>query len=279
MAPRILMLVVLALFAFAANSILARAALSATLIDPVSFTAIRIGAGAVFLAALVRLRPGPPGHGSWLSALALFCYALLFSLAYRSLGAATGALLLFAAVQITMLIGAMLRREPLSLRQAAGFVLAAAGLVALLSPGLDAPQPLAAALMLAAGAAWGVYSLRARGSGDPTRATAANFLLACLPAAGLLLFGGLFGSVSLDRNGTLLALASGALTSGLGYAIWYAALRSISTHTAAVVQLTVPVLTAVAGVVLLAELVSLRLLLAGGVILFGIALVAVPGRR
>lgn len=277
MSPRALLLLLLALLAFAANSILTRAALSVTSIDPLSFTAIRIASGALLLAVLVRLRLGPPGRGSWPSALALFAYALLFSLAYRALTAATGALLLFAAVQLTMLIGAVLRGESTTWRQRAGFVVAAGGLVALLLPGLSAPEPTAAAMMLTAGAAWGVYSLRARGSGDPTRATAANFLLACLPAAGLVLIGA--DSVTLDRDGVLLALASGALASGLGYAVWYAALRSISTHTAAVAQLAVPVLTALAGVLLLAEPLDRRLALAGITILSGIALVALPARR
>jgi len=277
MSLRIAGLVLIALLAFAANSILARAALSATSIDPLSFTAIRIGSGALLLAVLVHLRSGPPGRGSWPSALALFAYALLFSLAYRSLGAATGALLLFAAVQLTMLIGAVLRGESMSWRQRAGFALAAGGLATLLLPGLTSPEPASAAMMLTAGAAWGAYSLLARGSGDPTRATAANFLLACLPAAGLVLIGA--DSVMLDRDGVLLALASGGLASGLGYAVWYAALRSISTHTAAVAQLAVPVLTAAAGVLLLAEPLQLRLVLAGGAILGGIALVAFPGRR
>lgn len=277
MSPRALLLLLLALLAFAANSILTRAALSATSIDPVSFTAIRIASGALLLAVLVRLRSGPPGRGSWPSALALFAYALLFSLAYRALTAATGALLLFAAVQLTMLIGAVLRGESTTWRQRAGFVVAAAGLVVLLLPGLSAPEPEAAAMMLAAGAAWGVYSLRARGSGDPNRATAANFLLACLPAAGLVLIGA--DSVTLDLDGVLLALGSGALASGLGYAVWYTALRTITTHTAAVAQLAVPVLTALAGVLLLAEPLDLRLALAGITILAGIALVALPGRR
>lgn len=261
-----------ALVAFAANSILARAALTGTATDPLSFTAIRIGAGALMLWLIVRSRPGlAEGPGSWISALALFGYAVAFSLAYLSLTAATGALLLFGAVQVTMVGWSLATGDRMAPRQWGGFVLALGGLAWLLMPGLAAPPAGPAALMIAAGVAWGIYTLRARGAGDPTRVTASNFLLACIPAT--LVAAGFFGRLSIDLPGILLAAASGALASGLGYAVWYAALKTIRTATAAVAQLSVPVITAVAGVVLLAEPLSLRLAVAGAAVLGGIALV------
>lgn len=265
-----------ALTAFAANSILARAALAGTDIDPASFTAVRIASGALALWLLVRVRAGgAAGRGSWGSALALFAYAIAFSLAYRSLTAATGALLLFGAVQVTMVSWGLVRGERLAGVQWAGFALAVAGLGWLLLPGLAAPPPGAAALMLAAGVAWGIYTLRARGVGDPTRATAANFMRAVVPAAVLLLA---FSPVlRWDATGFALAVASGALASGLGYAVWYAVLPAIGTHAAAVSQLAVPVITAAAGVLLLAEPLQTRMLVAGFAVLGGIALVV--GRR
>lgn len=269
---RAALLAAVALVAFAANSILTRAALSNTVIDPVTFTAIRIVSGALVLLTIVYLRgQRDAGCGSWRSAFALFGYALLFSLAYRSLSAATGALLLFGAVQVTMVGWGLWRGEALRPLQWAGFALALAGLVWLLLPGLAAPAPGAAALMLGAGFAWGIYTLRARGVSAPTRATAANFALASLPALGLGL--AMLPTARLDGAGVLLAVLSGAIASGLGYAIWYAALASIGTHTAAVAQLSVPVITAVAGVVVLDEAMSLRLAGAGLAILAGIALV------
>ena len=265
-------LTLVALAAFAANSLLARAALTATSIDPVSFTAIRIVSGALMLWLIVRTRPGlAEGRGSWGSALALFGYAIAFSIAYLSLTAATGALLLFGAVQVTMVAWSLLTGNRLTLRQWAGFALALVGLVWLLLPGLAAPPPVPAALMITAGVAWGIYTLRAKGAGDPTRVTASNFLLASVPA--LLLAVVFTARATVDLPGLLLAVASGSLASGLGYAVWYAALKHIQTSTAAVTQLSVPVITAIAGVGLLAEPVSLRLVLAGAAVLAGIALV------
>jgi drug/metabolite transporter (DMT)-like permease len=271
----VVLLTLAALIAFAANSILTRAALAGTAIDPVSFTALRIVSGAVMLWLIVRLRaPGSAGAGSWSSALALFGYAIAFSLAYRSLTAATGALLLFGAVQVTMIAWAFVRGERLGVRQWLGAMLALGGLVWLLLPGLSAPPAGAAGLMLAAGCAWGIYTLRAKGAGDPTRVTAANFARASLPAVVLFaLFASFVGGVSWDANGLILALASGALASGLGYAIWYAALKHIATHTAAVSQLSVPVITAVAGVLLLSEPLTWPTVVGGACIIGGIALV------
>jgi len=281
-----LALVILALTAFAANSILARLALTQTAIDPISFTAIRIVSGGLVLALVVwgrahwnrsRRRPVQTGRGSVISALALLAYALLFSLAYVSLSAATGALLLFGAVQISMVSWTLLIGDRLSALAWTGFGLAFGGLVWLLLPGLAQPPLGSAALMIGAGIAWAVYTLRARVGGDPTAATAGNFMIAALPA---LLLGAVFrGQASWDVAGVALAVASGALASGLGYVVWYAALAHIRTHTAAVAQLQVPVITALAGVLVLSEPLSLRLMLAGVIILGGILLVIAPWRK
>ncbi|WP_026332982.1 DMT family transporter [Thioalkalivibrio sp. ALE20] len=277
MPVRVVVLMSAALIAFAANSILTRAAFTSTSIDPVSFTAIRIVSGAIMLWLIVRAQPTlPEGRGSWGSALALFVYAIGFSFAYLSLTAATGALLLFGAVQVTMISWYLATGARLTSRQWSGFALALAGLIWLLSPGLSAPPPIPAALMIAAGVAWGVYTLRANGSGDPTRVTASNFLLASLPA--LVLAMAFIPEAIVDVPGVLLAAASGALASGLGYAVWYAALKLIRTSTAAVAQLSVPVITAIAGAGLLSEPLTLRLVLAGLVVLGGIALVVVKPR-
>lgn len=268
----------LALIAFAANSILARMALTDTGIDPVSFTTLRIVSGAVVLWLIVRSRGrAAPASGSWLPALALLAYALAFSLAYLSLTAATGALILFGAVQITMIGWTLSRGEVLSSRQWAGFLLAASGLVWLLLPGLAAPPLGGAALMMAAGAAWGIYTLMARGTGDPVQTTATNFIRASLPA--LLISAIFIHWASIDVRGALLAIASGTLASAMGYVIWYAALKHLQTSTAAVSQLTVPVITAVLGILLLAEPLTQRLLLSGLAILTGIALVSLFQQR
>ncbi len=270
--PRVVLLTAVALVAFAANSLLARAALDGTSIDPLTFTAVRLAAGALVLAVLVRARIERPGaRGSWVSAGALFAYALLFSLAYRGLTAATGALLLFGAVQVTMLTVALARGDRLAAHQWAGLAAALGGIAWLLWPGMAAPPVMSAACMAGAGIAWGIYTLRARGGGDPTAVTAANFLRATVPAAVLL---GVFASAARwDTHGVVLAVASGALASGLGYAVWYAALRHIGTHSAAVAQLAVPVITALGGVGLLAEPLEARLVGSGLLVLAGVGLV------
>lgn len=269
---RIASLTALALAAFAGNSLLCRAALRDTAIDPTSFTLVRIAAGAVALALLVGLRsPQALRAGSWRSGLALLGYAIAFSWAYTGLSAGTGALILFGAVQASMIGWGWLRGERLRAVQALGLALALAGLVGLLLPGLTAPPLLPAALMVGAGICWGVYSLRGRGGGDATAATAGNFLRA-LPFA-LLLSVLMLGQARVDSAGLWLAIASGALTSGLGYAIWYRVLPLLRASSAASLQLSVPVLTALAGVVLLAEPLSLRLVLASLAVLGGIALV------
>ncbi len=283
---RTAVLTALALAAFAGNSLLCRAALRDTPIDAASFTAIRIASGAIALWLIVRLRASPQARaGSWPSALALFAYAAAFSFAYLSLTAATGALLLFGAVQATMIAAGIARGERLSAPQWLGIVVAGAGLVGLLLPGLTAPPLGGALLMIAAGIAWGVYSLRGRAPAaatvDPTVANAGNFARATPMALALL--GAAFlaprEAVRFDAAGAGYALASGAVTSGLGYAVWYAALKGLKATSAATVQLSVPVLTAMAGVVLLAEPLTLRVALASVAVLGGIALVVFRRRR
>lgn len=269
-----LFLTVLAMLAFAGNSLLCRLALKHTSIDPASFTTVRIVSGALTLWLITRTRgSGASGNGNWPSALALFAYAAGFSYAYVSLSAAMGALLLFGAVQATMIGYGLWAGERLFPRQWLGLLCAFAGLAGLLLPGLSAPPLLGAALMLGAGMAWGVYSLRAKGSGDPIRVSSGNFLRAAVMAALLSLATVRWSSV--DSAGLGYALASGALASGIGYAIWYTALRGLKATSAATVQLSVPVLAAVGGIVFLGEAVTLRLLLASVAILGGIALVMV----
>jgi len=274
-AARVLWLTALAMGAFAGNSLLCRQALQHTAIDPASFTAVRLVSGAAVLWALVRWR-GQRSAGDWASATALFVYAAAFSFAYLSLSAGTGALLLFGAVQATMLGWGLWRGQRLGRGQVAGLALAMGGLTALLLPGVSAPPVTGALLMLAAGAAWGVYSLRGRGAGEPTAVTAGNFLRAAALAVPLGLVALPWATV--DPAGLLWALCSGALTSGLGYAVWYAALKGLHPTSSASVQLSVPVLTALGGVAFLSEPVTLRLALCSLAILGGIAWV-IAGQR
>ena len=270
--PKATLLTTLAMLAFAGNSVLCRLALDTTAIDPASFTSLRLISGAAVLWLLVTLRGGGAfSHGSWPSALALFAYAAGFSWAYIHLDAGLGALLLFAAVQVTMIGTSVARGERLTLPQQVGMTLALLGLIALLLPGSSAPPLPAALSMLGAGIAWGIYSLRGRGASNPTAVTAGNFLRAA-PLA-ILLSLALLQSQNLDSQGVLYALASGAVTSGLGYAVWYAALPHLRASVAATVQLSVPVITTLGGALLLAEPLTLRLLLASAMILGGIALV------
>lgn len=268
---RTILLTVLAMTCFAGNSLLCRLALRQTSMDAASFTSIRLVSGAATLWLCLQMRPGPRrAAGNWPSGLALFAYAACFSFAYISLPAGTGALLLFGAVQATMIGYGLATGETLSGRRLAGLIFASSGLVGLLLPGLAAPPFRGAALMLVAGAAWGVYSLRGRGTDDATDATAGNFLRAVPFAIGLNLL--TLSRSTFDQTGIGYAIASGALASGLGYAMWYAALRGLSTSSAAIVQLCVPVIAAAGGIALLGELPTLRLLTASLAILGGIAL-------
>ena len=279
---RIVILTSLALLAFAGNSLLCRLALKHTSIDAASFTAIRLVSGAVTLLLIVKLRrTAVTGQGNWLSAFALFAYAAGFSFAYVSLTAATGALLLFGAVQATMISHGLWTGERLRGLQLLGLLLAFGGMVGLLLPGLAAPPLLGSILMLGAGVAWGFYSLRGKGAGDPTGVTAGNFMRAAPMALvlSLVLLNQPVVRASLDIAGFGYALASGALTSGIGYAIWYTALPALKATQAATVQLSVPVIAALGGIVFLGETLTLRLILASIAILVGIALVILERRQ
>jgi drug/metabolite transporter (DMT)-like permease len=272
--PRIIALTSLAMVAFAGNSLLCRAALKQTITDAASFTTIRLISGAVMLWLVTKMRRGShAGRGNWLSAIALFVYAAGFSFAYVLLPAATGALLLFSAVQATMIGNGVWAGERLVRIQLAGLLLAFGGLFGLLLPGLAAPSPFGSVLMLGAGVAWGVYSLPGRAAGDPMKVTAGNFLRAAPIAATLSVF--TLNGASLDNAGFWYALSSGALASGVGYVIWYTALPALKATTAATVQLCVPVIAALGGVILLGEAMSLRLAMASAAILGGIATVII----
>ena len=273
---RIIALTSLAMIAFAGNSLLCRAALKHTGIDAASFTTIRLISGAVMLTLVARMRGGvSAGRGNWLSAFALVAYAAGFSFAYVSLPAATGALLLFGAVQATMIGHGVWVGERLGRLQLVGLMLAFGGLVGLLLPGLSRPPLYGAALMLGAGVAWGVYSLRGKSAGDPIMVTAGNFLRAVPIAAALSVLSVLMLKVALDNAGFCYAASSGALASGIGYAIWYTVLPALKATKAATVQLSVPVIAALGAVVFLGEPITLRLVLASAAILGGIALVIV----
>lgn len=277
-----------ALAGFAANSILCRLALGPAAIDPASFTTVRLVSGALallLLAAIVpRRRAGNAHAGSWTSALLLFLYAMPFSFAYTSLGVATGALILFLSVQATMLAGALLEGERIHRLEALGIVTALAGFLYLVAPGLSAPDPAGAALMGAAGAAWGIYTLRGRRSTDPIGDTAANFLrsapfaiAATLALAAAERAGGSVPGPRITAPGLALAAASGILASGAGYASWFAALRTLKALQAAALQLTVPVIAAIGGILFLAERITQHLLVSAALILGGVTL-ALGGR-
>lgn len=275
---RIVALTALALLAFAGNSLLCRAALAHTRIDAASFTTVRLVSGALMLWVLVALRGSAgAGQGSFLSALALFAYAAGFSFSYLHLSAAAGALILFGAVQATMIAWGLWKGERLRLPQLLGLLLACAGLVGLMLPGLSAPPLVSALLMLGAGVAWGIYSVRGRGAGDALKVSAGNFLLAAPMALGLSAM--LLSRAAFDPMGMWYAFLSGALTSGLGYAVWYTALPHLASTTAAALQLSVPVLAALGGIAFLDEPLTLRLLAASVAIVGGIALVILAGKR
>ncbi len=293
---RIAALTSLALLAFAGNSLLARAALRDAAIDPAAYTALRLASGAVALALLLAWRDRRVAlGGGWAAATALFVYAAAFSVAYVELTAATGALLLFGAVQATMVGRSLAAGQRYAPRQWAGIAAALGGVIALLLPGWAAPPPLASAAMVAAGVAWGAYTLLGRRAGDALAATAGNFVRALAPAAvfAALAAGGslgtfgaagaigeiaAIGTLHVSPRGALLALVSGAIASGLGYAVWYTALPRLSVAAAAVAQLAVPALTAVAGVAWLGEPGSTRLVVATLAIVGGIAAVVLPAR-
>ena len=272
MRAQTLVLTLFTLIAFAANSLLCRMALKAELIDPVSFTQVRLLSGALFLAPffyLHREKILPLRIADLRAALALFVYAIAFSLSYVSLDAGAGALILFGMVQFTMIGFAILKGLRPVVMQWAGIAAGLAGLAYLTLPGLTAPPPGGALLMAAAGIAWGAYSLLGKTEADPVGATARNFLLS-LPFVLLLFLMPKGGHAS--TQGLALAIASGAIASGAGYVIWYRALRNLSTMSASMVQLAVPIFAALGGIILLSEPLTMRLLVSSILILGGIYL-------
>jgi drug/metabolite transporter (DMT)-like permease len=261
-----------AMIGFAANSLLCRAALRGDSIDAASFTAIRLATGAAVLVAIVAARRASArSEGTWLSAFALAGYTIAFSYAYLEIGAAAGALILFGSVQLTMIVGGLIRGERPSVRQWIGWLVAISGLVVINAPGLDPPPPHGALLMAIAGVAWGVYSLRGRGVTRPLVATAGNFLR-CVPIAAVLVAIAFATRAHASPLGIGLAAASGGIASGLGYSLWYAAVPSLGATRAAVVQLSVPVLTALAAIPILAEPLRATVAIGGAAIVGGLAL-------
>lgn len=276
------------MIAFAANSVLGRMAIGsgdAPLIDPASYSAVRLVTGALMLWVLVTLNgarraPTLPRSGSWTSAFALFVYAAAFSYAYVALDTGTGALILFACVQATMIGWSLKEGDRLGWLEWLGLITAFGAFIWLVSPGLSAPNPLAASAMALSGVAWGVYSLRGRGLPDPLKATADNFLrsVAFIVPLGLVVLL-LSLPVKATSAGVALATLSGAITSGLGYALWYRVLRQIGATVGAIVQLTVPVIAALGGTLLLAEGWTLRLIVSSLLILGGVALAIIAKQR
>jgi drug/metabolite transporter (DMT)-like permease len=261
------------MLAFAGNSILCRMALADATIDPASFTALRLASGAAMLLLVLSLshrRKATKGHGSWLSALMLFVYAVCFSYAYVTLSAGAGALILFGFVQATMIGWGLWTGDRPAGLEWLGWAVAVLGLVWLVMPGIEAPPMAGAALMAASGAAWGIYTLRGRGESDPLAATASNFTRSLVFAAALALIA--IGNTDVSSRGALLAVLSGAATSGIGYVIWYAALDELTAMQAALVQLSVPAIAAGGGVLLLAEPLTVRLLLSTALVLGGLSL-------
>jgi drug/metabolite transporter (DMT)-like permease len=265
-----------AMLAFAANSIICRLALRDTAIDPSSFTSIRLLSGAIALLVIFGLKrrnQSLRSHGGWISALMLFAYAICFSYAYISLSAGAGALILFGFVQATMItIGVWTGDRP-SVFEWLGWSFAFGGMVWLILPGVEAPPPAGAMLMALAGIAWGVYSIRGRTESDALASTASNFTLSLVMVLVLIAF--TLSDAELSARGIALAIVSGALTSGLGYVIWYAALDYLSSMQAALVQLSVPAIATAGGVLLLAEPLSFRLLVSSALVLGGISLALV----
>lgn len=272
--PWIFALTAATMIAFAANSLLCRAALRGGAIDATSYTAIRLASGALVLVAITlarRTTEPARGAGSWWSALVLGVYAITFSLAYVRIGAGTGALLLFGSTQLTMITGGLLRGEHPTPRQWIGLAVAAGGVVMINLPSLDPPPLAGAALMLGSGVGWGVYSLHGRGATRPIAATAGNFARST-PFAALFAAVALATSGHVTTRGAVLAIASGGITSGLGYCLWYAVLPSLGAARAAIVQLSIPVIAAGGAILLLDEPLRLHVAVGGGVILGGLAL-------
>lgn len=264
----------LALIAFAANSVLGRLVLGSGALDAASFTIIRLFSGSVALLFIIAVRNRKKNNlskGSWYSSLMLFVYALTFSYAYNFLETATGALILFASVQITMIVLSLVSGVRLHAFEWTGVVISFTGFVYLILPGVTAPSPLGFGLMVAAGMAWGIYTLRGRASRDPLMDTAYNFFRT-IPLI-LILLVITVRDANYSTRGIVLAVVSGAITSGIGYTIWYLALRNLSSTLAAVLQLLVPVIAAFGGVVFVSEEISSRLIISSALVLGGILLV------
>ena len=297
---------VLAMLAFAGNSVLCRMALEHGAIDPASFTSIRLFSGAIMLSMLLLIFPKSLNsfdgltalharkvesvvpfsqlrrlcslqQSNWLGGFSLFAYAAGFSFAYISLPAGTGALILFATVQITMLSYALLQGARFSPAQWLGFAFALFGLTYLFLPGISAPPLFGAVLMMLAGCAWGIYSLLGKKVNNPTQSTAENFIRASLISVLLSVFFSIHLSISFE--GFMLAIASGALTSGMGYAIWYSVLPHLKAASSATLQLTVPVIATVGGVIWLGEDIGVRLIVASIAILSGVAMVVLLPKK
>ena len=278
-ASRTIALTTVAMMAFAANSVLCRLAFTSASIDPATFTLVRLTSGTVMLLIIwLAIKRGGQVCGSWSAAIALFAYTSAFSFAYISLSVGAGALLLFGAVQATMVMTGLVRGERQTLAQWLGFVLALVGLAALLAPGVSAPPVTGAFLMLVAGVAWGAYSLLGRGVVDPVSATAGNFLRT-LPMALALCVVVVIFSAKLSVSGLIYAALSGAVASGLGYTIWYAAIPGLTLTQGASVQLSVPVITALGGALVLGEGITVRLTVSSLAILSGIGLVIASKRK
>ncbi len=275
---RLAVLTTLTMIAFAGNSLFCRMALKETAIDAASFASVRLLSGAAMLWLVMSWqKQAPLAHGNWRSATALFIYAVALSFAYRSIDTGAGALMLFGAVQATMLIAGFIAGERMTRIQTAGFVSAMAGLVILVVPGIEAPSVLDSILMLASGIAWGVYSMLGRGQSNPAAATADNFLRAAPMAVALSLFA--LPWLHLDAQGVLYAALSGAVTSAPGYVLWYRVLQHMRAMTASTVQLSAPLLAAIAGILLLGEALTRDLLVSSVLILGGILLVLRYGKH
>lgn len=277
-----ILLTSLALVAFAANSILCRLALGTEAIDAAGFTVIRLVTGALVLLIILSIQSqrvqragkspaNPTSKGSWFAAAMLFIYGATFSFAYVSMDTGTGALILFGAVQLTMIMVSLIRGHRLLWVEWLGVILAFVGFVYLVLPSVGSPSVVGFLMMSLSGVAWGFYTLRGQGSKDPLRDTAYNFIRTVPMAAVLLL--AMISQLQLSVQGVVLAMLSGGIASGVGYTIWYSALRNLSSTQAAVLQLLVPVIAAFGGVIFMAEAITNRLLLSGVMILGGILLV------
>ena len=270
----LIFLTAIALVAFAANSVLCRMALGSGSIDPVSFTSIRLVGGALALTLIFWVTQGNSAiqkpQGSWRSGVALFAYAISFSLAYISLSSGTGALILFGAVQITMLLAAFRSGEKMRAVQWIGFCIAIAGIVYLVTPGISAPDLGGALLMMISGIAWGLYSIAGKSVTAPIAMTAGNFIRAAVITVPTSICA--LAMMNVNSYGVSLALASGVVTSGMGYVIWYKAVPMLTTTQAAVVQLLVPLLAALGGVIFISEQFTVRLGIASLLILGGVVL-------